>query len=274
VKCKTKSTGTRRRHGRWLVCLLAGSFCLAGQSLPGYAQTTLPDAPASKTDTQEPLTIKGTPLRIFHDEVGIFTSPARVKTNDLKWLLPLAGATAASLSTDTYTMRHVVTHDASINDSASTASEVLRGTAIAAPVFMYFAGWHSGDESLRDTGFLGGEAMVDAYIFSEIVKYATLRERPYQDNARGHFYSSRSVGNPSFVSGHSIVAWSSAAVVTERYSKPWQQIGIYTLATGTSLTRVLAQDHFPTDVLLGSAAGWLIGHYVYKIHHHPPRLPK
>ena len=36
------------------------------------------------------------------------------------------------------------------------------------------------------------------------------------------------------------------------YSKPWQQVGIYTLATGVSLTRVLGQEHFPTDVLLGS----------------------
>ncbi|MGI4830293.1 MAG: TonB-dependent receptor domain-containing protein [Janthinobacterium lividum] len=60
--------------------------------------------------------------------------------------------------------------------------------------------------------------------------------------------------------------------LASEYSRPWQQIGIYTLATGASLTRVLGQDHFPTDVLLGSVSGWLIGRYVYRTHHSRPRL--
>jgi membrane-associated phospholipid phosphatase len=30
--------------------------------------------------------------------------------------------------------------------------------------------------------------------------------------------------------------------------------------------RVLGQEHFPTDVLAGGAAGWLIGHYVFEKH--------
>jgi len=46
------------------------------------------------------------------------------------------------------------------------------------------------------------------------------------------------------------------------------QAGVYTAATGVSLTRVLGQQHFPTDVLLGAAGGWLIGHYVFRAHHH------
>ena len=75
------------------------------------------------------------------------------------------------------------------------------------------------------------------------------------------------MSDPSFVSGHAIVAWSSAAVLASEYSKPWQQIGIYTLASGVSLTRVLGQNHFPTDALLGSVSGWLIGRYVYHSHH-------
>jgi hypothetical protein len=33
-----------------------------------------------------------------------------------------------------------------------------------------------------------------------------------------------------------------------------------------SLTGVLGQEHFPTDVLVGGVAGWLIGHYVFKKH--------
>jgi hypothetical protein len=37
--------------------------------------------------------------------------------------------------------------------------------------------------------------------------------------------------------------------------------------SGVSLTRVLGQEYFPTDVLVGGTAGWLIGHYVFEKHH-------
>jgi membrane-associated phospholipid phosphatase len=42
-------------------------------------------------------------------------------------------------------------------------------------------------------------------------------------------------------------------------------IAAYSLAAGVSITRVLGQEHFPSDVLVGSACGWLIGRYV--VHH-------
>jgi membrane-associated phospholipid phosphatase len=45
------------------------------------------------------------------------------------------------------------------------------------------------------------------------------------------------------------------------------QLALYGIATGVNLTRVLGQQHFPSDVLVGSAVGWMIGHYVYKRHH-------
>lgn len=96
------------------------------------------------------------------------------------------------------------------------------------------------------------------------------RECPNVDRFEGSFYRTSTGYNSSFVSGHSLTAWSSAAVIASEYPNRWVQIGAYTAATGASLTRVLAQQHFPSDVLLGSAAGWLIGRYVYK---HRARRP-
>jgi len=60
--------------------------------------------------------------------------------------------------------------------------------------------------------------------------------------------------------------WSSAAVIAEEYPSRWVQFGVYSMAAGVSVTRVLGQEHFPSDVLVGSAAGWLVGHYVYRRH--------
>ncbi len=252
---------------------------LLAESLQTADGNSLPDAPSAQTtvsstrnlSSEGAPTLLGTPKRIVVDEVHIITSPARLRTHDLIWLLPVAGAAAASLATDTRVMRDVVSHDPGFNSSASTSSDVLRGAFIGGPVVLYGVGQFIGNAKAREAGLLAGEAMVDSYITSEGIKYITLRERPNIQNARGHFFQTDSASDPSFVSGHSIVAWSSAAVLASEYSRPWQQIGIYTLATGASLTRVLGQDHFPTDVLIGSVSGWLIGRYVYRTHHSHPR---
>jgi len=56
-------------------------------------------------------------------------------------------------------------------------------------------------------------------------------------------------------------------VIASEYPGTMTEIAAYGLATGLSLTRVLGRQHFPSDVLVGSAAGWLVGHYVYRKHH-------
>ncbi len=58
-----------------------------------------------------------------------------------------------------------------------------------------------------------------------------------------------------------------AAVVGDEYPGWLTRTAVYGLATTVSVSRVLAYQHFPSDVLVGSAAGWLIGHYVYRAHH-------
>ena len=94
---------------------------------------TLPDAPAPQGADPQPATsvvkpsekvqptLLGTPKRMVLDEVQIITSPARLRSHDLIWLLPVAEATAASLVTDTKTMRDVVSHNADFDASASTS---------------------------------------------------------------------------------------------------------------------------------------------------------
>lgn len=217
--------------------------------------------------SDDELSVKKLPLRFLSDDLYIVKSPASLRKADLLWLVPLAGASAAAFATDTKVMRDVVSRDPSFNQANSTSSDILRDSAVGVPVLLFSAGTLVHNERAREAGLLSGEAMIDAYVFDEAIKYVTLRERPNMDNARGRFFIGNAASDPSFISGHSIVTWSSAAVLAGEYSKPWQQAGIYTLASGVSLTRVLGQQHFPSDTLLGSAAGWLIGHYVYRAHH-------
>jgi len=93
------------------------------------------------------------------------------------------------------------------------------------------------------------------------------RERPYQDGGRGRFFQSNAGVDSSFPSSHSVLAWASAAVIAGEYPNPWTQVLVYGGAAGISFTRLMGQQHFPSDVLVGSAVGWLVGHYVYKHRH-------
>jgi hypothetical protein len=97
------------------------------------------------------------------------------------------------------------------------------------------------------------------------MKYAFGRERPNQGQGLGNFFQ----GGDSFPSDHSAAAWSIASVIAHEYPSPLTQIAVYGLATAVSASRVLGKQHFPSDVVVGGAIGWLIGWQVYRTHHDP-----
>jgi hypothetical protein len=47
------------------------------------------------------------------------------------------------------------------------------------------------------------------------------------------------------------------------------QMAAYGLASTITITRVTAKQHFPSDVIVGSALGWYFGRQVYRAHHDP-----
>lgn len=227
------------------------------------------DVPLEQQEHPE-VTVKRAPISVLRDGVNIVVSPDYIRTRDLKWLLPLAGAASAAFATDTKTMTEVVSSNPSFNQTSANASNGLVWGLIATPVTMFGVGHLRQDERMRETGILGSEAMVDAVAVDEVVKLCAFRERPYVDHGQGEFFVGSAGVNSSFISEHSMIAWSSAAVIAGEYHSRWAQIAVYTAATGVSLTRVMAQEHFPSDVLFGSVGGWLIGHYVFRAHHHLP----
>jgi len=226
----------------------------------------LPDAPQPQVN-HEAVTIRDTPIHILKDQKAIWTSPLRLKPYDLRWLVPLAAATGVGIATDHHTMRSVVSHDVDFNQANIDASNVITGGLLGAPIALYGLGYLKHNPHAQEAGILAGEAILDGLVVEQGLKLATWRERPGQDNARGLFFQGRAGTDSSFPSSHSVLTWSSAAVLASEYPSRWTQVGVYSLATGVSLTRVLGQEHFPTDVLVGSAAGWLVGHYVYRAHH-------
>ena len=230
----------------------------------GQGQIPLQDVP------HPPVELKRVPLNIVGDTYRIFTSPIYMRTGDLKWMLPVAAGAGVALSQDSHVARDIVSHDPGFNNAADNVSSDILYSYIAGAVTMYGAGVLKNNDHLRETGLLSGEAQISAEILDSIVKLGSFRERPTADNFSGKFFQLSAGADSSFISGHAMITWSAAAVIAAEYPSPWKQVGVYSGATATALTRVLAEKHFPTDVLLGSAAGWMIGHYVVRAHHHHP----
>jgi len=206
-------------------------------------------------------------MHIVQDQGGIWTSPFRISAHDMEWLIPLTLATGAAIGTDHRALSSVVSHDATFNHANVDASNVLTGGLIGAPVVLYGMGRFHVDAHAQEAGLLSGEAILDGLVVEQGLKLVFWRERPAVDSARGRFFQTDVGVDSSFPSSHSVLAWSSAAVIAEEYPSHWVQFGVYSMAAGVSITRVLGQEHFPSDVLVGSAAGWLVGHYVYRKHH-------
>jgi hypothetical protein len=233
----------------------------------------LPDAPQAQIGAQAPesnnTTLRKVPINLLKDQEAIWTSPLHIRESNAIVPVTLVLATTVLITTDHQVMSSSKLQNDSLNRHANTASTGLVGGFIAVPIAMYGMGSLRHDEHATETGILGGEAILDSLAVSEVMKFVSMRERPTLDAARGKFFQT-SVGgsNSSFPSNHSIVAWSSAAVIASEYGGPLTQITAYGLATGVSLTRVLGRDHFPSDVLVGSAVGWMIGRYVVHRHAH------
>jgi hypothetical protein len=246
-----------------VVALVMASSSFSQDSVPhNSAQSSLPDAPQPGLKQ----ILVGIPKDILKDQAAIWTSPKRIRSKDFVWLAPLAVATGVSIATDHHTMSSVVSHDPDFNNANLDAANGLTGGLIAIPAALYGVGALHGNSHQRETGVLSGEAVIDAYIVQEGLKLMTWRERPTEDNGRGLFFQASAGADSSFTSNHSIIALSSAAVIASEYHSRWTQFGVYSMATGVSLTRVMGQQHFPTDVLIGSATGWLIGKYVVRKH--------
>jgi membrane-associated phospholipid phosphatase len=206
---------------------------------------------------------------IGHDQAGIWTSPLRVQTKDVFWLVPFAAGTGVALHYDAQAQQNL-----GVDKTRIDASNIISGfgspyATLGGAAGLYFLGLGTHNEHLAETGRLGAEAVVDSLLVVEALKLATNRERPNEGNGGGGFWphGTRSYDlNGSFPSGHATESFALARVIASEYPSKPVQIAAYAVALAISASRVTARQHFPSDVLVGGTFGYLIGGYVVRHH--------
>ncbi len=245
----------------WIASLL-----FAGITLSAHAQSTPPPigstgAVASEVSEDEArgVALKSFPRNILQDQQALFTMPFRMSTRQWTVAVPLSMLAVGLVASDTAVEAHV-TKNPSTASHASTFSNA--GVAALAGVGggMYVWGALAKNEHQRETGFLSGEAAVDAYLDTTLIKYIAGRERPFTGSGHGNFFS----GGDSFPSQHSAVSWAIASVIAHEYPGTLTKALSYGLAGAVSAARVQGYDHFMSDAVIGSAIGWYLGRQVYR----------
>jgi membrane-associated phospholipid phosphatase len=198
------------------------------------------------------------------DQKAIWSSPFHLHAQDTNWLVPAGVGTLGLVIADKHIMRHFVSTPIAHSNSFSNYG---LATMIGGAASLYLLGTTTHDDHARETGFLAGEAAMNSLMVAESMKLVFQRARPNAANA-GSF----GAGGSSFPSEHAMAAWSMASVVAHEYPGPLTKLLAYGAASGISLARVAAREHFSSDVVVGSALGYLIGRYVYRAHH-DPELP-
>lgn len=194
------------------------------------------------------------------DQYAFWTAPLHFHIKDLEWSVPFVGMTASFMATDSWLSRQIPLGEIS---RSKTISDFGAYSFIGAGAGAFVLGQLTDNDRMSEAGFLSGEAALNSTAVAYLFKNVTQRARPYQNNGNGTLFQ----GGSSFPSEHAAIAWSVASVMAHEYPGTLTKIIAYGLATTVSATRVTGQQHFASDVIIGSALGWYFGRQVYRSHH-------
>jgi membrane-associated phospholipid phosphatase len=240
------------------------SAILFSAALGTQAQTSQPSPSPTPQTSATPTLEKQFFKNLLGDQKAIWTSPFHLRGRDARWLAPLGLVTAGLIATDQSTGDEIAESTRQLNASRIISYAGSGYGAGGVALTFYLVGRAHHDDRARETGLLGGEALIDSAIVVTALKEITQRSRPLAGKSRSDFFD----GGSSFPSGHSIEAWSLATVIANEYhDHRLVQIAAYGIAGAVSVARFTGQKHYLSDVLVGSAMGYGIGRYVYHAHH-------
>ncbi len=254
----------RRTYALLLALTLAAFQPIRAQEAASSPEKR-PQTPAASGAQSVPQKVHRSAARLFlrdiwTDQKAIWSSPVRITRRQFFTIvLPLTAVTAGLIATDEEAGQLL----------PNTPDQVLWCNRVSKFGAVYTLGGLVGGgmvvggikhkPELVKLGRLSAEAFVNSVIVNYAIKEATARERPDQNDGQGRFWK----GGVSFPSGHAMNSWSVASAVARYPQSPrWVAIASYTVATIVSLSRWGARKHFPSDIVVGSVLGGLIGDYV------------
>jgi membrane-associated phospholipid phosphatase len=206
----------------------------------------------------------------FHDQYRMWTGPFRPSNYDShvmkKYGLPFLLISGTLIATDRQTAHWFENSNSQVKWSGRVSQIGAPYTVAGFSAATYLIGRATKNRRTQETGFLALEAVADSEFITLVMKEVTQRRRPAEGTQNRGFWQ----GGTSFPSGHAAGSFAVAAVFSYEYHDHIAvPIAAYTVATIVDISRLGAQQHWLSDLFVGSAVGFLSGRYVFKQHHDP-----
>lgn len=198
---------------------------------------------------------------ILDDQKAIWTSPFHLDKEDAEWWAGFSAVTAALIVTDRRTVHTFENSPGQVRYGNDVSRLGASYTLIGEAGGLYLVGLLAKDQTARETGLLGAEALADSLIVMEVLKTTVGRNRPNAPSEPGSFFER----GASFPSGHTIASFALASVIAHKYGDhKWVPFVAYGLATAVGAARFTGQQHYASDIVVGGAMGYFIGRYVVR----------
>jgi membrane-associated phospholipid phosphatase len=201
---------------------------------------------------------------IAQDEVGLTRSVFHIKRSSLPVIFGIAVATGVSLHFDKQMSQALTGLPTNPKPLGREADIVGVYGPVGMGGILYLAGSVFHNSRVRETGLLATEAMADADLLGEGLKFVTNRQAPGSGPSSFSFYASGVQRGGSMPSTHALNAWSFARVIAGESHSRWIGVIAYSAATSVSFSRTLTGAHSVSDVIVGSALGYAVGDYVLR----------
>ena len=232
------------------------------------------DAAQNLPQSQHPTAHQQPFLREFlKDEWDIWKSPFKKSSYSShtvkKYVIPFTVLSGTLIATDTKTAALLPNTDDQRKWSGRVSQIGASYTLASVSAGTYLLGKVTKNKHVQETGLLSLHAFAHTQIVTFAVKQLTNRARPLSHEGTAGFWD----GGNSFPSGHASTTFAVATVFAYEYR---EHIAVpilsYSVASVVAASRVSAQRHWVSDIVVGGSTGFLIGRYVYK-RHHDPGLP-
>ncbi len=205
----------------------------------------------------------------WYDTKSFIASPAKWRTKQWIEFGAVTGAGVLAYTQEEKIQKYFLAHQSTAGSNFSTY--IFEPFGRFAPVLiggLYLGGRLANDSRLAGTSLTAAKAFIVSAVGTNIIKQLTHRHRPFQDDVPDHANWDgpfSDIHYASFPSGHSTAAFSMATVYALEYrSTVWVPVLAYTLATGTAVSRLYDNKHWASDVLIGSALGFVTGRFMWK----------
>jgi len=217
--------------------------------------------------------------RSYRDTRYVISSPLRwdkgdwcranlqvCKAKALPYLI-LVGATGGLMSQDERIQDWAQESRSSTRDKVASIFEPLGAEgAVILLAGGYLGGWATGNAGLEKMALLGVESASISTATVLSLKFLTGRSRPYTgDDARTYSPFNIHASHQSFPSGHTAMAFSVASCIAEECNNTLISVLSYGTAALVGLSRINDNEHWASDVFVGSIIGIAIGRAVVKL---------